>query len=74
MKQLARFNIETRPGTHAVHTLGYYKNRYHIKPEGFSNTYSAFLKSIALPLHNHMTPKDINYVSEKVIELTHVKK
>ncbi|MCH3002812.1 DegT/DnrJ/EryC1/StrS family aminotransferase, partial [Listeria monocytogenes] len=35
MATLAAAGIQTRPGTHAVHRLGYYKNKYGLRPEQF---------------------------------------
>lgn len=71
MSRLAQFGIETRPGTHAVHVLKYYRDRYELKPEDFPCAYQAFKSSIALPLHNQMTLEDVDYVSEKLIEVIH---
>jgi len=69
MLGLTKFGIETRPGTHAVHLLKYYKDRYDLNPEDFPCAYQAFRSSIALPLHNGMTIEDIDYVSEKLAEV-----
>lgn len=70
MKQLKIFGIETRPGTHAVHLLSYYKNKYNINPLDYPKTYEAFKATIAIPLHNQMTIEDVSYVSHKIIEVT----
>jgi dTDP-4-amino-4,6-dideoxygalactose transaminase len=71
MDKLAAAGIETRPGTHAVHVLSYYKNKYKLIPEDFLNTYNAFRGTIALPLHNYMIQEDAEYISKKIIEITH---
>ena len=33
MARLAQHPIESRPGTHAVHRLGYYRSKYALKAE-----------------------------------------
>lgn len=71
MSQLASIGVETRPGTHAVHMLSYYKNKYGFISEDFPNTHSAFLCSISLPLHNHMTTDDVEYVSDNLLRIVH---
>ena len=68
MDKLYIAGIETRPGTHAVHTLSYYKNRYNFLPEDFPNTYKAFSSTISLPFHNYMTKEDIEYVSDNILK------
>jgi len=60
--------IATRQGTHAVHTLGYYKNKYRLKEEDYIHSYAADRLSIALPLYANMTDEEFNYV----IEMIHV--
>jgi perosamine synthetase len=62
MEILHKNGIATRPGTHAVHMLGYYKNTYRIKASDFPQSQTANDKSIALPLHNKMTKVDLDYV------------
>lgn len=70
MKKLFEVGIETRPGTHAVHTLKYYRDRYNLKSEDLPLSYKAFTSSISLPLHNNMTADDVNYVSQYFLEVT----
>lgn len=71
MDKLYIAGIETRPGTHAVHTLSYYKNKYNFLPEDFPNTYKAFSSTISLPFHNYMTKEDIEYVSDHLLKAIH---
>lgn len=68
MEHLKKSGIETRPGTHALHILKYYKEKYNLHEADFPVAYNAHLKSIALPLHNHMNIDDVDYVSEKLKE------
>lgn len=62
MKILQDKGIATRPGTHAVHMLGYYANKYSLRKEDFPNALRANDKSMAIPLHNKMTVADFEYV------------
>ncbi len=71
MSRLASLGVETRPGTHAVHMLSFYKNKYGFVSEDFPNTHNAFLCSISLPLHNHMTTDDVAYVSDNLLRIVH---
>lgn len=54
--------ISTRPGTHAVHMLGYYKNRFNIDQNNYPGARDANNNSMAIPLHNKMTNEDYSYV------------
>jgi len=62
MQNLESLGISTRPATHAVHMLMYYKNKYKIKPGDFPNSYIANQISISLPLYNGMTIDEIDYI------------
>jgi len=65
MAALARHDIQTRPGTHAVHRLGYYANKYGLRPEQFPNAVLAEDTTITLPIFPGMTEGD----QEKVVEV-----
>jgi perosamine synthetase len=62
MAQLQENGISTRPGTHAVHLLGLYRDKYNLKPEDFPNAWDADRYSMAIPLHNRMTEADYAHV------------
>jgi perosamine synthetase len=62
MEKLQAQGIATRPGTHAVHMLGYYREKYGIKPEDFPNAMRANNHSMAIPLHNRMSRDDFDYI------------
>jgi perosamine synthetase len=66
MEKLEENGIATRQGTHAVHTLGYYKNKYHLKDEDYLMSYAADRLSVALPLYTGMSDKEFNYVIENI--------
>jgi perosamine synthetase len=62
MEELQHAGISTRPGTHAVHMLGYYAKRYTIDPSDYPGAHTANDKSISIPLHNRMVKEDFHYV------------
>ena len=62
MERLQANGIATRPGTHAVHMLGYYKQRFGLKPEDYPGAYDCDSNTMAIPLHNRMNTEDYAYV------------
>ncbi|RZV12715.1 DegT/DnrJ/EryC1/StrS family aminotransferase [Aliarcobacter butzleri] len=68
MEKLEEMTIATRQGTHAVHTLGYYKNKNSFKDEDFLMSYAADRLSIALPLYAEMTNEEFDYVISNIKE------
>jgi dTDP-4-amino-4,6-dideoxygalactose transaminase len=62
MEQLQAQGISTRPGTHAVHMLAYYRNKYNLKPSDYPGAQLANDCSMAIPLHNRMSAEDYRYV------------
>ena len=66
MDKLINEGISTRPATHAVHMLSYYKNKYNLLPEDFINAFAANDCSISLPLFNGMKEDEQNFVIEKL--------
>ena len=54
MDQLQADGVSTRPATHAVHMLSYYKEKYQIEPQDFPNARAADQCSISLPLFHGM--------------------
>ena len=66
MEKLEEMTIATRQGTHAVHTLGYYKNKNNFKDEDFLMSYAADRLSIALPLYAGMTNEEFDYVIQNI--------
>ena len=69
MTALARGEIQTRPGTHAVHRLGYYTNKYGWKAEQFLNATIAEDTTITLPMFPGMTEDD----QQKVVQIVQAK-
>lgn len=70
MEILQQKGIATRPGTHAVHMLGAYANRYGIKPNDFPGAFSADQQSMSIPLHNRMVKDDFDYVITALREIS----
>jgi perosamine synthetase len=64
MRRLAERDIETRPGTHAVHRLGFYANRYGYRPQDFPNAALCEDTTITLPLCPGMSDADQHQVVE----------
>lgn len=50
MAGLAACGIQSRPGTHAVHRLGYYRDKYQLRAEDFPVAASSEDETIAIPL------------------------
>ena len=66
MERLAELKIQTRPGTHAVHRLGYYANKYGLRPEQYPNACRAEDTTIALPIFPGMTDDQQQLVVETI--------
>jgi dTDP-4-amino-4,6-dideoxygalactose transaminase len=64
MSRLAEHNIETRPGTHAVHRLGYYAMKYGYQPGDFPNAVLGEDTTVTLPLFPAMTDAEQDEVAE----------
>jgi dTDP-4-amino-4,6-dideoxygalactose transaminase len=62
MEELQNRGISTRPGTHAVHMLGYYQRRFGLQADAFPAGRDCDGYTIALPLHNRMSPDDFAHV------------
>ncbi|MEB3220998.1 MAG: DegT/DnrJ/EryC1/StrS family aminotransferase [Candidatus Sericytochromatia bacterium] len=62
MEELQRQGISTRPATHAVHMLTFYREKYGLRPEAFPGAYAANHCSISLPLFHGMTEAEQQHV------------
>ena len=69
MEWLYERGISTRPGTHAVHTLGYYQTRFALQPDDYPVARDCEHYSMAIPLHNRMTREDYAYVAKALKSL-----
>lgn len=59
---LQKQGVSTRQGTHAVHTLGYYREKYGLKAEECPHAYAADLQSLTLPLFATMTNQEQQFI------------
>ena len=66
MDKLQQAGISSRPATHAVHMLKYYREKYRLNAEDFPNAWAANDCSISLPLFHGMTKAEQSYVIENV--------
>jgi perosamine synthetase len=66
MDTLQKAGISTRPATHAVHMLTFYREKYNLKPEDFPNAYIANDCSISIPLFHGMKEEEQQYVIDQV--------
>lgn len=66
MERLLQAGISTRPATHAVHMLSFYRDRYALAPEDFPHAYAANDCSISLPLFHGLTDAEQAHVIDQV--------
>jgi perosamine synthetase len=69
MDHLKTKGIATRPGTHAVHMLGFYKDKYGIKEDDFPAAKDCNNNTLAIPLHNKMEAEDYQYIVDVIKSL-----
>ena len=70
MSQLERAGISTRPATHAIHLLSYYRDKYGISALQFPNSLAANDCSISFPLFHGMTDEEQSSVINQAKELS----
>ncbi|MBF91661.1 MAG: perosamine synthetase [Rickettsiales bacterium] len=66
IEYLSMSNIQSRPGTHSIPQLNYYKKIFGFKKNDFPNAFEWENNSIAIPLHNCMKKDDYNFVIRKL--------
>jgi len=64
MDALQQKGIATRPGTHAVHMLSFYEEKYGLQADDFPGARACDENTMAIPLHNKMVKEDFDYVIE----------
>lgn len=69
MERLQAKGISTRPGTHAIHMLGYYRERFGCKVDDLPGARDCDAHTMAIPLHNRMTAEDYAYVVDALLTL-----
>lgn len=70
MEELQNEGVSTRPATHAIHMLSYYKKKYNLSPKDFPNAFAANDCSISLPLFHGMKKDEQDFVISKIIKKT----
>ncbi len=66
MEELQRQGVSTRPATHAVHMLSFYRDKYNIQSEKFPAAQAANDCSISLPLFHGMSNIEQQHVIDVV--------
>ena len=69
MSRLLEQGIHTRPGTHAVHLLGYYRDRLGLRPDDCPIARACDAQTMAIPLHNKMSADDFKYVVDALMSI-----
>jgi perosamine synthetase len=66
MERLQQAGVSTRPGTHAVHLLGYYRERFGFAAHDYPGARDCDANTMAIPLHNRMRPDDYRQVVDAI--------
>ena len=69
MEALKERGIATRPGTHAVHMLGYYRETFGYAVDDLPGARDCDRNTMAIPLHNRMSDDDQSYVIEALHQI-----
>ena len=69
MEILQKNGVSTRPGTHAVHMLGLYREQFGLQADDFPGARDCNDHTMAIPLHNRMSEEDYAYVVKMIREL-----
>ncbi len=69
MAQLHARGVATRPGTHAVHMLGYYRERFGYNADDLPGARDCERNTMAIPLHNRMSEDDYAYVVDCIKDI-----
>tara|TARA_B100001057_G_scaffold264305_1_gene264424 strand:+ start:6071 stop:7255 length:1185 start_codon:yes stop_codon:yes gene_type:complete len=68
MDELANAGIGTRPPTHAIHTLSYYRDKYKTRPHDYPSAWAANICGFSIPIFPGLTEEDQNYVIETIFK------
>lgn len=69
MASLEEQGISVRQGTHAIHTLGYYRKKYGFAETDLPNALMADRLTITLPLFGGLSEEDVDYVKSRLLGL-----
>ncbi len=67
MENLQKDGVATRPATHAVHMLKYYRTKYGLQPQDYPNAWIANDCSLSFPLYNGLNARQQDYVIKSII-------
>jgi dTDP-4-amino-4,6-dideoxygalactose transaminase len=67
MDALQQAGVATRPGTHAVHMLEFFRTKYSIAPTDYPGAYLADRLTLTLPLYAQMTDEEQDYVVDQLM-------
>ncbi len=70
MSRLHEMGVSTRPGTHAVTELAYYRKHFEFDADRFGVARRLQNQTMAIPLHNRMEPADYEYVVDAIVRAT----
>ena len=71
MQKLFEVGIATRPGTHAPHLLGYYRDKYQLRRADYPQSWRADWLTLALPLYADLTSEAQEQVCMRLHEFWH---
>lgn len=66
MSALEELGISTRPGTHAIHSLGFYQHQFQKTDADLPGAALCRDTTVAIPLHNRMTERDYARVIDAI--------
>lgn len=69
MLELQKSGIQTKQGTHAVHRLGYYKQKYRLQEMDYREAAYCEDASITLPIYPGMKAEDQQYIAECLLKV-----
>jgi perosamine synthetase len=69
LQRLHTVGIASRPGTHAIHTLAYYKRKYKLNEHDLPKASFCAKQTLALPLHNKMSKGDVSKVVSLLVDM-----
>jgi len=69
MERLQAAGIATRPGTHAIHLLGLYRDRLGLEPDSLPGARDCDANTMAIPLHNRMSREDFDHVIDTLCSI-----
>jgi len=69
MERLQKVGISTRPGTHAVHMLTIYREKFGTQKNDFPVARDCDANTMAIPLHNKMSKHDYEYIVKHLRDL-----